>query len=258
MNVYIALLFILLIHVTFWYIVSIIKKRLDVADIAWGLGFPLLSWFAFFISGFSLPALIVNLLISFWGLRLAFHIYRRNRNKSEDPRYADWRKTWKNFQIRSFLQVFLLQGLLLYIVSFPAIFINIAESSKIDLFIFLGVAVWTIGYYFETVGDRQLALFIKDPVNKGKIMKEGLWKYTRHPNYFGEVLMWWGIFLSGLGIPYSIYTIIGPLTITGLILFVSGIPLLEKRYAGNTEYDKYRKQTSVFIPLPPKNIRQLK
>ena len=254
MNVYLLLALLLLIHVIFWYVVSLAVKRMDVADIAWGIGFPLLSWGAFIITGFSLGALIVNILVSLWGLRLAFHIYFRNQNKKEDPRYAEWRRSWSNFYLRSFLQVFFLQSVLLYIIAIPAIFINISKSPNLNLFVILGTAVWLIGFYFETVGDRQLAAFIKNPANKGKIMKEGLWKYTRHPNYFGEVVMWWGIFICGLGLPYAIYTIVGPVTITYLLLFVSGIPLLEKRYVGNTEYESYKKATSAFFPLPPRKI----
>lgn len=252
MNIYIYLAFILLTYYIFSYFVSLIIKRMDIADIAWGIGFPLICWSAFLLSGFSLRSLIVNILISIWGIRLAFHIYQRNHNKDEDPRYAEWRKSWKRFYLRSFLQVFLLQGVLLYIIALPAIFTNISVSPSFDIYMYFGVLVWIVGYYFESVGDKQLSNFIKKDENKGKIMQDGLWKYTRHPNYFGEVLMWWGIFLYGLGLPNNLFTIIGPLTISYLILFVSGIPLLEKRYIGNVEYESYKKRTSVFLPLPPK------
>lgn len=252
MNVYQILGVILFFHIIFWYVVSLRMKRMDVADIAWGIGFPLISWSAFFISGFSLPALVVNILITLWGARLASHIYIRNLKKEEDSRYAAWRKEWKNFYIRSFLQVFVLQSVLLLIIAIPSIYINISRQFELNVFMYLGLLVWLVGYYFEVTGDRELAEFIKDPSNKGKIMDKGLWKYTRHPNYFGEVVMWWGIFLFGITLPYGIFTIIGPATITFLILYVSGVPMLEKRYEGNVAYEKYKKKTSVFIPWFPK------
>jgi steroid 5-alpha reductase family enzyme len=113
--------------------------------------------------------------------------------------------------------------------------------------------VWAIGFFFEVMGDRQLKQFLHNPSHKGKIMDRGLWAYTRHPNYFGEVLQWWGIFLCALALPFGYVTIIGPLLITYLILFVSGIPMLEKKYKGRPDYEQYKKRTSMFFPLPRKN-----
>jgi steroid 5-alpha reductase family enzyme len=237
----------------FWFIVSLLKKRNDVADIAWGLGFVLVAWASHFIAHeFSLRILIVNTLVTIWGLRLALHIYTRNKGKAEDFRYKAWREQWgKWFLVRSYLQVFLLQGLFLFLISLPVIFIN-QNRGPISIFDFLGIAVWIIGFYFEAVGDWQLSQFIKDPSNKGKIIQSGLWKYSRHPNYFGEVVQWWGIFLMAISLPNGIITIIGPLTITILILFVSGIRMLEKKYAGRADFEDYKRRTSAFIPLPPK------
>lgn len=252
MNSYITLGIILFCYMTFWFIVSIIKKRNDVADIAWGIGFPLMAWTSFALSSYSLRAVVVNILINIWGIRLASHIYTRNKNKPEDARYAAWRKEWKYFYLRSFFQVFMLQGVFLFLIALPAMLTNLAANSHFGIAAYTGLAVWVFGFFFESVGDKQLANFIKDPANKGKIMQSGLWKYTRHPNYFGEVVMWWGIFVMTLGIQGAAHTIIGPITITTLILFVSGVPLLEKRYLGNADYEAYKKKTSVFIPLPPK------
>lgn len=252
MNYYFTLALTLLGYMTFWFIVSVFKKRNDVADIAWGLGFVLLAWFSFFISGFSFKALLVNGLVTVWGLRLARHIYNRNKNKSEDSRYLEWRKTWKNFYLRSFLQVFLLQGIFLFLISLPVVFVNHSLSNNLGVLEIVGLLVWGVGFYFETTGDRQLKEFISNPANKGKLMDKGLWQYSRHPNYFGEVTQWWGIFIIALSMSGSFFTIIGPLTITILILFISGVPLLEKKYAGRPDFEEYKKRTSVFIPLPPK------
>jgi len=237
---------------TCWFILSIVKKRNDIADIAWGLGFVLMAWFSFYLSGYSFKAFLVNGLVTVWGLRLALHIYNRNKNKSEDSRYLEWRKTWKNFYLRSFFQVFLLQGIFLYLISLPVLFINHSVSNAFGIIDIVGLLVWGLGFYFESTGDRQLKEFISNPKNKGKLMDRGLWQYSRHPNYFGEVTQWWGIFIFTLSLSGPFITILGPLTITILILFVSGIPLLEKKYAGRPDFERYKKRTSIFFPLPPK------
>lgn len=258
MTYYLTLAILLFLYMSLWFVVSLIKKRNDVADIAWGLGFMLMAWVSFFFSENSgIRGLLVNSLVSIWGLRLAWHIHSRNRGKSEDYRYLAWRKEWgRLFYLRSYLQVYLLQGFLLFLIAIPIITINRNDGLSLGWLDFIGVLVWIIGFYFEAVGDAQLAQFVKNPANKGKIMQNGLWAYTRHPNYFGEVTLWWGIFIISLGNAPFFYTIIGPLTITILILFVSGIPLLEKKYAGNPDFEEYKKRTSVFFPLPTKKYEK--
>lgn len=243
-------------YMTSWFVVSLVKKRNDIADIAWGLGFVLLAWVSYVMSGYSLRAIIVNVLITIWGFRLAWYINKRNHGKPEDSRYREWRNSWKKwFLIRSYLQVFLLQGIFLFLIVQPVLFINKSANGVVGILDLLGFCLWCLGFYFESEGDAQLARFIRNPANKGKLMQEGLWAYTRHPNYFGEVVQWWGIFTFALAIPYGIVTIIGPLTITFLILFVSGIPLLEKKYEGRPDFEAYKKRTSIFIPLPPQKGR---
>jgi len=169
-------------------------------------------------------------------------------------RYAILRKDWgKWFVLRSYLQIFLLQGMLLFVIAFPVLIINKGIGIEFNLLDFVGILVWILGFFFESVGDKQLSEFIKNPANKGKLMQQGLWQYTRHPNYFGEVTQWWGIWLIALNAPNGWFGIIGPIMITFLILFVSGVPLLEKKYAGRADFEEYKKRTSIFIPLPPKN-----
>lgn len=252
MNSYLILALTLLGYMTLWFVISIIKKRNDVADIAWGLGFVLMAWISFYLSDYSFKALLVDILVTIWGLRLAQHIYKRNNGKPEDARYLEWRKTWKNFYLRSFFQVFMLQGVFLYLISLPVMFINTVALNTFGIIEVFGLIIWTVGFYFESTGDKQLKEFITNPANKGKLMDQGLWRYSRHPNYFGEVTQWWGIFIIALSITGSFFTVIGPLTITTLILFVSGIPLLEKKYEGRPGWDEYKKHTSMFIPMPPK------
>ena len=253
MKYYAILAGVLLAYMSFWFVVSLIKKRNDVADVAWGLGFVLMTWVSFFLTGTSgVRGLLVGLLVSVWGLRLAWHIHARNRGKAEDYRYLAWRNEWgKWFYLRSYLQVYLLQGVLLFLVVSPVLLINTSVGTALGLLDVVGVVVWLIGFYFEAVGDAQLNGFIKNPANKGKLMQSGLWAYTRHPNYFGEVTQWWGIWLVALSVSGGWIGMIGPITITFLILKVSGIPMLEKKMEQHPDFAEYKRKTSAFIPMFP-------
>lgn len=256
MNYFLTLASVLFVYMSLWFVVSLLKKRNDVADVAWGLGFVLMVWVSFLLSDDSgIRGLVVGTLVSIWGLRLAWHIHGRNKGKAEDYRYLAWRKEWGTwFYIRSYFQVYLLQGAFLFLIVVPVLLINKNAGGDLGLLDALGVLVWLVGFFFETVGDAQLARFIKNPANKGRLMQDGLWRYTRHPNYFGEVTQWWGLWLIALAVPYGVLGIIGPITITILILKISGIPMLEKKMEENPEFAEYKKRTSVFIPLLPRKI----
>jgi len=255
MSYFIILGIILFVYMNVWFIVSLFAKRNDIADVAWGLGFVLLAWASFFLgAGESLQGVLVTILVTLWGVRLAWHVHSRNKGKAEDYRYLAWRKEWGGwFYPRSYLQVYLLQGALLFLVAMPVLFINREAGLSFGILGVLGILLWTVGFFFEIAGDWQLTQFIKDSANKGRLMMSGLWKYTRHPNYFGEVLLWWGIWLIALSVPYGWVAIIGPLTITTLILKVSGIPMLEKKMAEHSDFAEYKRKTSVFIPWFRKN-----
>lgn len=258
------------IFMTFFFVYALYKKRNDIADVVWGIGFIVVAWFNFYTLGFKIelfPGLysefrmqtfLVVLVVTIWGLRLATHIALRNADKPEDFRYKNWRDTWgKWFVVRSFFQIYMLQGFLMLLISLPVIAVSIFGLSTISWITILGFLIWLNGFVFEAGGDYQLSKFIKDPLNKGKIMTKGLWSLTRHPNYFGEVTQWWGVYLMSLPILFStleaslsvwIISLIGPLTITFLILKVSGIPMLEKKYDGNVDFQEYKKQTNAFFP----------
>jgi steroid 5-alpha reductase family enzyme len=255
MSYFLALAVVLFGYMNVWFVISLLKKRNDVADSAWGLGFVVVAWVAYFLSEeTSLRGLVVNSLVTVWGARLAWHIYRRNKGKSEDYRYLAWRQEWgKWFYLRSYAQVYLLQGALLYCIALPVMLVNRNVGQPLGVLDGLAFGVWLVGFLFEAVGDAQLARFISNPLNKGKIIQSGLWGYSRHPNYFGEVTQWWGIGLSALTVPGGAFGIIGPLTITFLILKVSGIPLLERKMVEKPEFAEYKKRVSMFFPLPPKN-----
>jgi steroid 5-alpha reductase family enzyme len=241
-------------YVSVVFVIALIKRDNSIMDIAWGPGFVLIAWYTLLAaSDFQAPQLIVTALVSIWGLRLGYHIFRRKRGEGEDFRYRKWRETWGNlFLVRSYFQIFILQGLLMIVVAAAVILINGSSASGSLILAIAGSLVWLFGFYFESRGDKELLEFISDPQNKGRLMTSGLWSYTRHPNYFGEATQWWGIFIIALGYPDGWVTIISPLMITFLLLKVSGVPMLEKKFADTPGWDEYARRTNKFIPWFPK------
>jgi len=241
-------------YMTLIFTIAQIKKDNSLVDIAWGPGFILVSILTFCVSQkFMLRHILVCALVVIWGIRLAVHIAVRKIGRGEDYRYEKWRRDWgKWFFLRSFFQIFMLQGIILLVVVYPVILINHVSGSGIQVLDIIGAVVWLIGLSFEAIGDYQLLKFKRRPESKGKIITHGLWKYTRHPNYFGEALIWWGIFLIALSVRNGWTAVISPLLITFLLLRVSGVSMLEKKYAGNRDYENYATRTSPFIPWFPK------
>ena len=232
------------------FILAIILKNNSIVDIFWGLGFIIVMLYnADFFPTINLNKFIFNLLIIIWGLRLSLHIFIRNKGKEEDFRYKNWRNTWKHFYLRSFLQIFLLQGFIMWIVALPVISYNNIEFSETNWTFITGVIIFIAGFLFESIADFQLLQFRKNKQNKGRIIQSRLWKYSRHPNYFGEAVLWWGIALISCSQLAEIYLFISPILITLLLRYVSGVPMLEAKYKDNEEFKEYSKKTSVFIPL---------
>ncbi|MFA9262547.1 MAG: DUF1295 domain-containing protein [Undibacterium sp.] len=241
-------------------VIALIRENNGIMDIAYGGGFVLIVW----CLGLLGPAwtdrqVILMTCITAWGLRLMIRIFLKNRGKPEDFRYHAWREAWLSkgmlyFFLRSLGQIYLLQGVIVLIVSFPVllVFSSKAGLAPFEWYNWLGLGMWGVGFFFELVGDWQLDRFIRKPENKGQIMTTGLWKYTRHPNYFGEATMWWGLFLVVFGIPGASLAVISPLLITFLLTQVSGIPLLEKHWEGRSDWDAYKAKTSAFFPWFPK------
>ncbi|MFW9988769.1 MAG: DUF1295 domain-containing protein [Candidatus Odinarchaeota archaeon] len=247
------------------FIVGTIKKNNGLMDIFYGPGYfivALISLIFFYILNeiVYFQQIIVTILVFIWALRLAIYVSIRNRGKPEDYRYQAMRKRWKtNIALKSFIRVYIFQGLVILIVCFPVWFVNVSNNPSIGNFLdfygvilWLGVIIWLIGFLFESFGDYQLFKFKQDPNNKGKVLDQGLWKYTQHPNYFGEVTQWWGLFIIALAVPFGFISIIGPIFITYMIIKVSGIRLLDKHYEGDDEYNNYKKRTSLFFPWFPK------
>jgi len=250
----IAVLLAVFYYVTLWFALSLVVNRNDIVDLAWGLGIAFVAMLVFIRVG--VPDTRISLMAALtyvWGTRLTAHItYRYLRSTREDYRYRAWREAWQNwFMPRSYTQIFLLQGLLMVVIGYPFIHAGHFNGVPWGIFDLLGLCIWIVGFAFETVGDAQLRRFLQNPSNQGKVCNTGLWKYTRHPNYFGEALMWWGIGTMALGTPWGVIALISPITITGLLLYVSGVPLLEEKSMKNPLYREYAQHTPKFFPRIP-------
>jgi steroid 5-alpha reductase family enzyme len=253
-QVFLANLLAIAMAVTALWGVSLLRRDASIIDIFWGLGFVLVAWNSLNISGVSSPrTLLLVLLISVWGLRLSSYLAWRNLGKPEDYRYAAMREHHgKRFPLVSLLTVFVLQGALMWIISLP-FQVGIVRIQEWNVLATVGVVLCAVGVFFEAVGDYQLARFKANPGNKGRVMDKGLWRYTRHPNYFGDFLVWWGFYLLAAEPRSWWWTIIGPLLMSWLLIRVSGVRLLETSLRSRvTGYAAYVGSTSAFFPLPPK------
>jgi steroid 5-alpha reductase family enzyme len=248
-------LIVIFIYMVLVYLRAQQLKNNSIVDVAWGLGFVVLAIFNLIAAGSVVSRqLVVTGLVCVWGGRLAWHIGRRNAGKPEDFRYAEMRQRWgERVTITSFFKIFMLQGVLMYTIGFPLILLNMRSNSGWSFLDWIGLLIWVFGFYFQVVGDRQLRQYVRhEKKGPNDIMTRGLWRYTRHPNYFGEALMWWGIYVIVLNVRTGWTMIFSPILITFLLLKVSGVPLLEKRYADNSAYQEYAAKTSKFFPWFPK------
>jgi steroid 5-alpha reductase family enzyme len=236
------------------WMLSLLMRDASIVDTFWGIGFILIAIASGRHEAPGGRQGVVLILVTIWGVRLALHLYVRHRGKGEDPRYQVMRRSWgKAFGTVSLLNVFVLQGLIMWVVSLPVqAAMRSTEPFGLGFLDYLGIIVWLIGFYFESVADLQLAWFKAEPANAGRVMDQGLWRYTRHPNYFGDCLVWWGFGLMALQTG-AVWGLIGPAVMTLMLLRVSGVSLLERRMRRTRpDYDRYKERTSAFIPLPPK------
>jgi len=237
------------------WMVSLKKKNVTIADSMWGAGFIIITWLTFILGdGYLVRNVIITVPVTIWGLRLSYHITRRSIGKPEDPRYTEWRNEYGNkFPVVSLFRVFLVQGLFMWLI---ALSIQLAQlfprPESLTLADYAGLGIWVIGFIIESSADRQLAHFIKDPANRGRVMRYKLWRYSRHPNYFGEATIWWGIYVICCATEYGFLTIISPMLITYTLLKITGVSLMEQTmFKGNAEYEDYKRTTSSFIPWFP-------
>jgi steroid 5-alpha reductase family enzyme len=237
------------------WLLSLLLKNSSIVDIFWGTGFVILAWvyFALTPDGFITRKIILVILTTLWGLRLSLYILLRNWGKPEDFRYQKWRQeSGSRWWWKSFFQVFMLQGLLMWIISTPLLAAQTRLApDRLTALDFFGAVLWAIGFFFETAGDLQLARFKANAANKGKVMERGVWRYTRHPNYFGDAAQWWGYFLIATAAG-GWWTIFSPILMTTLLMRVSGVTLLEKTLEIRPGYKEYVEKTSSFIPWFPR------
>jgi len=255
-SIFLTLGLVILGLMTLLWLVSLILKNASIVDIFWGTGFVVVAWASFFLTpdGFLPRKQLLLLLVTLWGLRLSTHILLRNWGKPEDFRYQAWRKqNGASWWWRSFFKVFFLQGVLMWVISTPLLAAQLRPlPDRLIWLDFLAVLVWLIGFFFEAVGDYQLTRFRANPANKGQVLQTGVWRYTRHPNYFGDATQWWAYFLIALAAG-GWWTIFSPIIMTTLLLRVSGVALLEKSLAVEKPgYKEYVEKTSAFIPWFPR------
>ena len=245
-------------YMTLIWVVSVAREDASIVDIFWGLGFVVLVVFYQIEAGEGVAPRqnLITILATIWGLRLSLHLFRRNRGRDEDYRYARWREQHgQKYWWYSYFQVFLLQGVVMWIVSAPlaAVHAHYEVFDDLGALDMLGVMAWTLGFFFEAVGDAHLVRFKRNPDNAGKVLDSGVWAYTRHPNYFGDALIWWGFFMIALAAD-SWWTVFSPLLMTWLLVRVSGVAMLERDLqASKPGYEAYAARTRAFIPWLPKD-----
>jgi len=240
--------------VTLLWLVSVRLKDASIIDSFWGPGFGLAATtYAWFGQGDPGRTALVLALVWVWAARLGLFIFRRNLGRGEDPRYQAFREHYgrERYWWFSYFQVFLLQGALIVLVSAPLV-LALTGSGPLGAWDALGVLVWALGFGFEALGDAQLARFKADPANQGRVLDTGLWRYTRHPNYFGNACLWWGLFLIACAVPWGVLTAPAPMLMTWLLLRVSGVALTEKNMSRRPGYAEYIARTSAFVPWPPR------
>jgi steroid 5-alpha reductase family enzyme len=239
------------------FVVARVQGRHAVVDVAWGTGFAVVALTGYVTSdGDQARRLLVTALTVIWGLRLAAHIAWRSRGGGEDPRYEELlARAPGSRDAYALRKIYLTQGPVLWFVSLP-VQVAMLERGSPGVAAWIGTALWLIGFVFETVGDRQLARFRADPANRGKVMDRGLWRYTRHPNYFGDACVWWGLYLIACDHWTGALTILSPLLMTFFLAKGTGKPLLERHMRETRPgYAEYAERTSGFIPLPPRRAR---
>ncbi len=241
---------------TILWIVSVAIKNVSIVDIFWGFGFVLTSVFYFIkTDGYEPRKIILMSLVAIWGLRLSVYLACRNIGKGEDFRYKEFRRKYgeNRYWWVSFFQTFLLQGVLMWLISVPLLGAQFySQNNQLGILDYAGIAFWLFGFSFEAGGDFQLAVFKANPLNKGKVLNTGFWRYTRHPNYFGDASAWWGYGLICIAAG-SYVPVLGSILMTALIIKVSGVALLEKSLKDTKpQYREYIEKTSAFLPWFPK------
>jgi len=239
---------------TLLWLLSLLIRDASIVDIFWGSGFVIVGWVYFLLSDtITMRHWVLMSLVSIWGLRLSLYLAVRNLGHGEDFRYQKWREEeGQKWWWLSYIRVFMLQGVIMWIVSAPLLGAQ-QSTTTVSLIDIIAFGIWSIGFFFESIGDWQLMRFKNNPQNEGKVLNTGLWRYTRHPNYFGDAVQWWGFYVFALAVG-AWWTIFSPLVMTFFLMRVSGVPMLENSLKKRKpEYAEYIAKTSAFFPMPPKH-----
>lgn len=244
-----AIIISVLVFVHIFFLIALVRKNFAVIDIGWGLGILLVGLVSYMHHPVSFKNALLLMVVAIWGLRLALYVMNRSKGKGEDPRYTKFREAWKpHSNLQAWLKVFVFQGFLMMIVSLPVSTGISGIQDEMSLINWIGLAVWLAGFSFEVWSDHYLAWWKSLPQNSGKFCTTGPWSFCRYPNYFGEVMLWYGIYLLSFEVANA-WSIIGPFTIHFFILKVTGVPLLEERYQGRTGYAEYTTRVPRFVPF---------
>jgi steroid 5-alpha reductase family enzyme len=255
-TIYGTTLAILLACMSVLWAISVLMRDASIVDPFWGLTFVISAWYAFFRTPDGNPArkAVVVTLVSVWGLRLALYLLWRNWGRGEDPRYQSFRQRYgpERYWWVSFFQTFMLQGFLAWIIAAPLLGAQI-QGGDLNALDGLALLIWVIGFVFEAGSDLQLARFKANPANRGRLLTTGFWRYSRHPNYFGDAACWWGYGLLSLAAG-SYLPALGAAVMSYVIIRVSGVSLLERSLSKEKpDYAAYARRTSAFIPWPPRD-----
>lgn len=246
---------IMLLMIILW-VVYLFRRNAGIVDIGWGVGFLIAAWSYFFLgSGNLLKMILITGMATIWAVRLIAHLYRRYDSSKEDPRYTHMREKWGgDTNDMLFLMMFIFQGFLIVLISIPFFVVCFGSYSHWTYLEFIGIAFWLAGVAGEGYADAQLVDFKKNPENKGQVCKKGLWRFSRHPNYFFESLVWIGFFLFALPSYGGIFALISPALVLLLLIKVSGIPPTEEQAIESKGdlYRDYQQTTSAFFPWFPK------
>jgi steroid 5-alpha reductase family enzyme len=260
-GIYYRSLFLVVAMMTLLWGLSLRLKDSSIVDAFWGVGFVIVNWCYFaWATDFQFDHIrgqVLAAMVTLWGVRLSLHIGLRNAGKPEDKRYQAFRaEAGAGYWWYSLFKVFLLQGIILWNLSSIFWLTHYSTIPTLGTFEYIGIALFAVGFFFETVGDWQLRRFQQRPTNKGKVLKTGLWRYSRHPNYFGEAVIWWGFFLFALGTKGGWLYVFVPFFMNFLLRFLSGVPMLEEDLQQTKpEYKNYMRETSAFLPMPPRKLK---
>jgi steroid 5-alpha reductase family enzyme len=256
-RLYLAVSGVILGLMTLLWLLSLRLRDSSIVDIFWGTGFVVANWTAFALAGRAPDwrQWLLSALVTVWGVRLSLHVLRRNWGRGEDFRYQKWRKeAGGRWWWQSFFQIFLLQGVFLLIIAAPLVAAHAwGDRGGWPALALIALPLWLLGFFYETAGDAQLARFRADPANKGRVLSTGVWRTSRHPNYFGDSAQWWAYYLLAASFPGGIWTLFSPVLMTILLLRVSGVALLERTLKETKPgYREYMESTSAFIPWFPR------